>query len=204
MRQFSTEVPSMTAGVDISDRWSQVYVVDAAGECVEEARVRTAAPALQKWFGSRPRMRVVLEVGTHSPWISRLLASYGHEVLVANARKVRLIYQNDRKTDRLDAACLAREVVAIRGGLVENVGIDSVRSERAVSLPVVRGELEPLLLLTQEVREELRHGAYDVEELQGVFHANLELVMDLAEDILEPRRELGSQIKSRQVRRFGH
>lgn len=108
MRQFSTEVPSKTAGVDISDRWSQVYVVDAAGECVEEARVRTAAPALQKWFGSRPRMRVVLEVGTHSPWMSRLLASCGHEVLVANARKVRLIYQNDRKTDRLDAACLAR------------------------------------------------------------------------------------------------
>ena len=33
---------------------------------------------------------------------------YGHEVLVANARKVRLIYSNKRKTDKLDAEKLAR------------------------------------------------------------------------------------------------
>jgi len=40
--------------------------------------------------------------------VSRLLAELGHEVLVANPRKLRLIYQNDSKSDRVDAEYLAR------------------------------------------------------------------------------------------------
>ena len=40
--------------------------------------------------------------------MSRLLEECGHEVLVANARKVRLIYGKGRKTDKLDAESLAR------------------------------------------------------------------------------------------------
>lgn len=53
-------------------------------------------------------MRVAIEAGTHSPWVSRLLEEYGHDVLVANARKLRLIYAEGRKTDKLDAEKLAR------------------------------------------------------------------------------------------------
>jgi transposase len=37
-----------------------------------------------------------------------VLEECGHEVLVANAPKVRLIYANKRKTDELDAENLAR------------------------------------------------------------------------------------------------
>jgi transposase len=53
-------------------------------------------------------MRIAIEAGTHSPWASRVLEECGHEVLVANARKVRLIYANRRKTDEIDAENLAR------------------------------------------------------------------------------------------------
>ena len=53
-------------------------------------------------------MRIAIETGTHSPWVSRLLEELGHEVLVANARKLRLIYANKRKTDEVDAENLAR------------------------------------------------------------------------------------------------
>jgi transposase len=49
-----------------------------------------------------------IEAGTHSPWVSRVLEECGHEVLVANARKLRLIYANKRKTDEIDAENLAR------------------------------------------------------------------------------------------------
>jgi transposase len=49
-----------------------------------------------------------MEVGTHSPWVSRLLTELGHEVIVAEARKLRLIYRNPRKNDRIDAEYLAR------------------------------------------------------------------------------------------------
>jgi transposase len=53
-------------------------------------------------------LRVAIEAGTHSPWASRVLEGCGHEVLVANARKLRLIYSNKRKTDEVDAENLAR------------------------------------------------------------------------------------------------
>ena len=59
-------------------------------------------------FGSIARSRIALEVGTHSPWVSRHLAELGHEVIVANARRVRLITESSRKDDRLDAKTLAR------------------------------------------------------------------------------------------------
>jgi transposase len=49
-----------------------------------------------------------MEVGTHSRWASHLLEELGHEVLVANARKLRAIYDNPRKGDRADAETLAR------------------------------------------------------------------------------------------------
>jgi transposase len=56
-----------------------------------EERVRTTAKALREVFGTMTRSRIALETGTHSPRISRLLPELGQEVIVANARKVRLI-----------------------------------------------------------------------------------------------------------------
>ena len=53
-------------------------------------------------------MRIAIEAGTHSPWASRVLEECAHEVLVANARKLRLIYANKRKTDEVNAENLAR------------------------------------------------------------------------------------------------
>ena len=54
------------------------------------------------------RCRVAMEVGTHSPWLSRWLSSLGFEVIVANVRQVQLISASSRKNDRLDARLLAR------------------------------------------------------------------------------------------------
>jgi transposase len=99
---------TITIGLDVGDRWSEVCVLDAAGTVRLTRRVRTTPTALEQWFGTQPRSRVVLEVGTHSPWLSRLLAAQGHEVLVANAHQLRLIYASPRKSDRVDAETLAR------------------------------------------------------------------------------------------------
>ena len=75
---------------------------------MEEGRLRTTPEALRRRFGSEQPMRIAIEAGTHSPWVSRVLEECGHEVLVANARKLRLIYANKRKTDEVDAENLAR------------------------------------------------------------------------------------------------
>lgn len=98
----------VTVGLDLSDRYSSWCVLDEDGALVEEGRVQTTVAALSRRFGTTAPCRIVLEVGTHSPWASRLLAELGHEVIVANPRKVRLIAESDRKHDRLDAELLAR------------------------------------------------------------------------------------------------
>jgi transposase len=102
--------PKMTAGLDIGDKYSYLCLIDQeSGEVVEEGRLRTNPEAFRRRFASeQPPMRIAIEAGTHSPWVSRLLEECGHEVLVANARKLRLIYANKRKTDEMDAENLAR------------------------------------------------------------------------------------------------
>jgi hypothetical protein len=83
-QDYATELPAVTIGLDLGDRTSRVYEVSATGARLQEASVATTPQALAKYFGQRPRCRVVLEVGTHSPWVSRELARWGHEVVVAN------------------------------------------------------------------------------------------------------------------------
>jgi len=110
VQQATTDQPCAgnTIGIDLGDRWSRYCVVDASGAIVEEDRVRTSAEAMRDKFSKLPSTRMVIEAGTHSPWVSRLLEELGHQVVVANPRKVRLIYESDRKNDRQDARMLAR------------------------------------------------------------------------------------------------
>src|ERR1700757_5000185 len=98
----------LTIGLDLGDRNSWYCVLEETGQIQLEQRVRTTVKALREVFGAMPRSRIALEIGTHSPWISRLLRELGHEVIVANARKVRLIGGGRKKDDRLDAETLAR------------------------------------------------------------------------------------------------
>jgi len=95
-------------GLDLGDRWSWYCVLDEHGEVVFEQKLSTTPKALREVFGAMPRSRVALETGTHSPWVSRLMKELGHEAIVAQASKVRLIGQSRKKDDRLDARTLAR------------------------------------------------------------------------------------------------
>jgi transposase len=98
----------LTIGLDLGDKYSEGCVVDASGEVVETFRVRTTQPALDRALARFGKARVVLEVGTHSPWMSRGASAQGHDVIVANPRRVRLIAENDSKSDGFDAELLAR------------------------------------------------------------------------------------------------
>src|SRR5215213_1453545 len=96
--------PKMTAGLDLGDKYSYLYLIDQeGGEVMEEGRLRTTPEAFRRRFASELPLRIAIEAGTHSPWVSRVLEECAHEVLVANARKLRLIYANKRKTDEVDA-----------------------------------------------------------------------------------------------------
>ena len=99
---------SITIGMDLGDKTSHYYVLNSEGELVREGTVATTKKGMKQRFGSLPRCRIAMEVGTHSPWVSRMLKSLGHEVIVANARQVKLISASSRKSARLDAQTLAR------------------------------------------------------------------------------------------------
>ena len=97
-----------TVGLDVSDKHIHTCFIDHDGQIVEESRLAATSTALRRRFSGEERYRVILEVGAHSPWMSRLLIGLGHEVFVANSRRLRAIYSNENKSDRVDAECLAR------------------------------------------------------------------------------------------------
>ena len=78
---------------------------------MEEGRIQTTEAALRKHFLGEPGMRIALEAGTHSPWVSRLLKSYGHEVIVANPRKIPTLTASKSKNDRKIGRASCRERV---------------------------------------------------------------------------------------------
>ena len=66
----------LVIGVDLGDKQSQVCVLGAGNQIQHEVRVPTTTPALEKWFGTLAPTLVVMEAGTHSPWVSRQIGSY--------------------------------------------------------------------------------------------------------------------------------
>jgi transposase len=64
--------------------------------------------ALSTRFASINKVRVALETGAHSLWVSQLLTGLGHEVIVANSRALAALSPSDQKSDRHDAEKLAR------------------------------------------------------------------------------------------------
>lgn len=113
MKKDSTSVSlrkqqKLTIGLDLGDAHSYYCVLNGSGEIVRQDKVSTTAKSIQALFGPLQPCLVAMEVGTHSPWVSRLLAECGHQTVVANARQVRLITESSHKNDKLDARALAR------------------------------------------------------------------------------------------------
>ena len=108
-RTMPAQLPKVTIGLDVGDKTSRTYEVTASGECEREAVVITTVAGITHYFANRERCRVVLEVGTHSPWISRLLEQLGHEGIVANPSAMFAGAPRRRRNDRLDARFLARQ-----------------------------------------------------------------------------------------------
>ncbi|MBU8923298.1 MAG: IS110 family transposase [Bacteroidales bacterium] len=104
MNEYSTII-----GMDLGDEYSYwAVMVQDDEEIQEEGRVRTTEEALKRKFCAMKPARIAMEAGTHSAWVERLLTGCGHCVIVANPRKLRMIYKSDIKNDKVDARMLAR------------------------------------------------------------------------------------------------
>lgn len=96
-----------TVGLDVGDRRSFVYALDAGAELAWKGTVSTTKAGMERHLGGRPRLRVVMEAGTHCHWLSWCLEGLGHEVVVADPRRVRQAVRHERKSDERDARFLA-------------------------------------------------------------------------------------------------
>lgn len=101
--------PKLTIGMDLGDRVSRICGVDAGGEVVRTDSVATRWAAMEEYFGKLEPSRVVIEVGTHSPWVSWLLRRSGHEVVVANTARIYGKNRRRKRNDAMDAEFLARQ-----------------------------------------------------------------------------------------------
>ena len=96
-----------SVGLDVGDKWTVLCFVEIlGGDVVKRDRVRSTPEAMMEYFGDLEAMRLVLEVGPHSPWMSRTLAGCGHEVLVVDPSSI--VGKKKKKTDKIDAEQLAR------------------------------------------------------------------------------------------------
>jgi len=104
----NTKIQKAVIGIDLGDKKHAICAIDQDGNILKEYFIYNRPDDLEQLSKDYPEALMAMEVGTHSPWISRLLEGLGHEVLVANARKLRAIYTNERKSDELDARMLAK------------------------------------------------------------------------------------------------
>lgn len=116
-------------GIDLGSRHSEICVLDADGAVLERGRVATTPAALERAFGERTPLPIGIETGGQSNWVRRLLSEFGHEVVVADAKRVKLITDTHSKDDRRDARWLA--VILLRWPeLLKPVAPRSLESER--------------------------------------------------------------------------
>src|ERR1700734_2392410 len=130
----------MTIGIDLGDVWSHYCTLNEDGEVVDRGRFRTNPSSVDKWFTDLPRVRIAMEAGTHSIWISEQLQELGHEVIVANVRELRAISHSDRKSDQVDAEKLAR-YARLDPNILRPIAHRTVQQQEALTLVRARALL---------------------------------------------------------------
>jgi len=97
-----------TVGIDLGDKSHETCALNEDGEAIERSSVLNNRDELIAFSRANRHAVLIMEAGTHSPWISRLFQERRHKVIVANPRKLRAIYETDNKNDQRDAEMLAR------------------------------------------------------------------------------------------------
>jgi len=185
----------LTIGVDLGDRWSFYCVLDEAGKILLEQKLATTPEAMKQTFGKIPRSLIAMETGTHSPWVSRLLAELGHKLIVAHAQKVELITKSNRKDDRHDARTLAR-LARIDPELLGPVRHRSAKAQ--IHLTVIRARAELVnarTALVNAVRGLVKSYGQRLPKC-GTQQVNRELAAELNAELREVLEPLLKEIES--------
>jgi transposase len=181
-------IGSIAIGMDIGDRHSDICVLDADGEVVQQTRIPTTRKAVRRFFETAEPGRVAIEVGTHSNWIREEIEAIGrHEVYVANARKLRAIWDNDSKTDRTDAYLLA-EIVQLKPSLLRPIRHRSERARTDLKLVHARSAMVRVrTLLVNHVRGAVKAVGARLSSCGAeVFHKQIDAIPEELQFALAP------------------
>ncbi len=160
-------------GLDLGDRSSQICRMDRkTGAVLEERRLSTTTASVQRYFSSLPPQLVALESGTHSLWMTRLVKSLGHEVIVANPSQVRAISSSLKKTDERDARFLA-QLVRVDPQLLSPVEPRSEQSQKAIAVVRAReGLVKARTMLVNQVRGVVKSFGYRLPSCSSAAFAS--------------------------------
>lgn len=205
MKDFNREpeIPELTMGMDVGDHKCQYSIIDRKGRLVEEGEVRTGRPELGRFFAGYPNLRLIIETGAHSRWVEAVAMEAGHEVFVANARKVRLISQNARKADRVDSQILAR-LGRVDPELLFSVRHRSEEKQADLAILKARDELvESRTKLINHIRGRVKSFGEKLPKCSAqTFHRRVKLLLPSAlKPSLEPLLKM-IEILSAQIRAF--
>lgn len=95
-------------GIDVHQKESEICILNEEGDVIERTRIRTTRQVLTGYFDKRDQMRVIMEAGGSSQWVSRIVEGSGHDLVLCVPRRVRLIAESTLKSDEIDAEVLAR------------------------------------------------------------------------------------------------
>lgn len=203
---MKTSSPSKVIGIDLGNAKHAICVMShVTGKIIDERNITNHRESLRRLSKKYPSALMVMEVGSHSPWISRFLENLGHEVLVANPRRMRAIFENDRKCDLYDARMLGkiarfdRELLypikhqseRAQRDLLQIKLRDSLVRRRVDMISSVRGTLKSLgvLLKSPSTQSFTRYARKTLcEEYQRE--------LDLVEPILKALDSISEQIKA--------
>ena len=111
MTKVTSKSEKIYIGMDVSQKKIEICLLTAYSDEERFVEIPNSRESLTAFFGAIPEPScciAIMETGTHSHWQSRLIESFGIEVIVAHARELRFIWGSDNKTDRRDAEMLAR------------------------------------------------------------------------------------------------
>lgn len=124
--QVAAAAPLPVIGLDVGDRRTYLCFLTSDRKVANRTSFATDSVALAENLGRfDPGTEVVLEAGSQSPWMSRLIRDLGFVPLVVDPRRVAAVTRSGRKTDKRDAEVLAR----LAQGLPEMLGIVHHRTE---------------------------------------------------------------------------
>jgi transposase len=194
-----TRSSNITVGLDLGDRRHRFCALDERGEVVEEGSLCNDRDSLTKLAGRYHGALGVMEAGAHSPWISRLLEGLGWRVVVSNPRKVRAIYQHERKSDQRDALMLAR-IGRMDPALLYPVRHSSEEAQRALLRIKLRDSLVRARVgLINSVRFSLKSLGYTVRNPSSAyFHkVAMEALPEMLRQMIAPSVQALAELTAR-------